>query len=228
MRNLPKKMSYQRTLFSLLCLCIFISISAYGQYPLLEKENQFKPGIYKNLKELQENAPSVQLNSDTNIKSKKHTETFSRHESVQYFLKMKKRKYKEIGFIFGFCDGKQVYISSAQPERFWARKPFYALELQGRYNFIAKREYGDSFMMTPTPVAGGGMAMTPSGGGRTVNFYMFDMNTGEFLPVSKKSLKKELVQYPDLLNQYKDDKNRNGKTARYIKKLIDMKNQSLH
>ena len=217
-------MRYQRTLFFVLCLCMFFSISVYGQYPLLEKEIQLKPGIYKNLQELQENAPSVPLNS--NIKSKYFKQAFISHETVQYFLKMKKRRCKEIGPVFGFCDGKKVYITSTQPRSFSAKTPFYALELHGRYNFVARKEYDDPFMM-PVPVAGGGMGMHSSSA-KMVNFYIFDMNTGAFLPITKESLKKELIVYPELLNRYNNDKIRNGKTARYIKELIDQKNLSLN
>lgn len=216
-------MQSKRTLFFILYLFMFFSVSAYGQHPLLEKEIQLKPGIYKNLQELQQNAPSVKL--DSKIKSKNFNQTFISHKTVQYFLKMKKRKCKETGYIFGFCDGRQVYITSAQPGPFSAKTPFYALELHGRYNFVARKEDGHPTLV-PIPVAGGGMGMSP-GSTNMVNFYIFDMNTAEFLSVTKNSIKKELSPYPELLNRYKEDKKRKGKTERYIKELINQKNLAM-
>ncbi|MDY8136602.1 hypothetical protein [Aquimarina sp. 2201CG5-10] len=75
-----------------------------------------KKGIYKNFEEFKNNSPSIELDYNVLKTEKKTAGIFAKEMTDFYYLDINKKSAKEIGRVFGFSDGKNIYINEFNPK----------------------------------------------------------------------------------------------------------------
>jgi len=168
--------------------------AANAQNLIVDDSLNLKRGIYKTYKEFKFNSPSIPLDYDiqgeliiyTNLMQ---AETYTHRDSC-YTLKIEKEKTDEIGPIWGFCDGKNVFINretsiTSGKVIFKPYSKFYKILYIGRYCYFS--------------------LAYRSGGGFTHGILAIDFNTGELLELNKKKLKKYISKDEKLLQDYNND-----------------------
>ena len=95
----------------LILIILFFAFSkAFAQYPIISDVEK-KPGVYRDYKEFKNNNPSIKL--DYQIVSKQVD--LSEVSSIKvYALDIPKDKSRDIGSVFGFCDGKRIFMVSSE------------------------------------------------------------------------------------------------------------------
>jgi hypothetical protein len=177
------------------CFCIIMQV-AYTQNLIVDDSLNLKRGIYKTYKEFKFNSPSIPLDCDiqwniilyTNLMQ---TATYT-HRDTCYTLKIEKDKTNEIGPVWGFCDGKNVFINretsiTSGKVIFKPYSKFYKILFIGRYCYCS--------------------VAYNSGGGFTYGILAIDFNTGELLELNKKKLKKYISKDEKLLQDYNNEEN---------------------
>jgi len=126
-----------KTIIHLFILCV-ISQICYSQNLITDENTVLKRGIYKTFDEFKTNTPSLDLSYE--IKGYVNALESPYHDSI-YNLKIEKNKTKEIGLVWGFCDGKNVYVNMSR-DYFSGKKvfkpgsDFYKLLLVDRYCYF--------------------------------------------------------------------------------------------
>ncbi|MCX6246569.1 MAG: hypothetical protein NTW10_02445 [Bacteroidetes bacterium] len=191
---------------ALFCSCILMQV-AYTQNLIVDDTLALKKGIYKTYQEFKLNSPSIPL--DYNIQAEilvysnlSQVEAFT-HRDTCYTLKIEKEKANETGTVWGFCDGKNVYINretsiSSGKVIFKPYSKFYKLLFIGRYCYF-KVAYR-------------------SGGGFTYGILAIDFNSGELLELSKNKVKKYISKDEKLYHDFNNEGSWNDSTFfRYLK-----------
>lgn len=158
----------------------------------------YKKGIYRSFEEFKYNNPSI-------------TE-FSAEKSrlwIKDNVTGAKRKVKNKDKVWGFCDGKQVYV-------LWRK--YNPIEIIDRYSYFQERGVriatvvtGYPLMIIPLPV--------PYRVQVVINF-----NNGKMFVLSKKMMRTILAQDPELLDMFKHELNKKQKFEKYIR-LYNQRNK---
>ncbi len=94
--------------------------SVKAQNLLNTNSSTLKKGIYKNFEEFKNNSPSMDLEYTILSKQKDTGGVLNRlitnGKTSFYYLDISKEQTKEIGKIYGFSDGKNVYINEFNPK----------------------------------------------------------------------------------------------------------------
>ncbi len=160
--------SKQHTLATLLLL--FVGCILLNAQDIATTESiGLKKGIYKNFEEFKNNSPSIPLNYKV-IKIDYETGgILERKEALLYQLKITKEEGKKIGRVYGFSDGKNVYINEYMPKL----RP---VVLFSKVGFI-----GSYCLFEFTPFKNVNSILSTN--------RLIDMNTGKVVKLSKKVLK---------------------------------------
>ena len=86
-----------------------ISVFSFAQFPILS-DTLLKPGIYKSFEEFRNNNPSQKLAGEIKSHNVKYNTNGSFEYLKVYFQDVEKEEVKSIGKVFGFSDGKNIYI----------------------------------------------------------------------------------------------------------------------
>lgn len=131
----------------------------------------FKSGIFKSFDEFRYGNPSIELNCQ--VLKKKHS--VGKGQVISYKLDLDNKKRKTMGKVFGFCDGKDVYIDNNYPNPS-SNPEFVKMEYLYKYYFYEYVKY--------IPIMSGSMVtIVPS------RLQMIlDMNTGEVRTLNKQTL----------------------------------------
>lgn len=118
---------------------IVLSFKSFAQYPILSDSIK-KAGIYRTFEEFKNNNPSIILdfiNSAYKIESfaRKYGNIGNRKSINVYGLNCDERISTNIGYIFGFCDGNKIYITS-EVTQYPHHKSFYEIEYLNRYSYF--------------------------------------------------------------------------------------------
>jgi hypothetical protein len=177
----------------LFCSCIIMQ-KAYSQSLILDDSLNLKKGIYKTYKEFKFNSPSISLDCDIQAELIVYTNllqsaTYTNRDTF-YTLKIEKEKANEIGPVWGFCDGKNVYVNretsiSSGKVIFKPYSKFYKILFTGRYCYFSLGYR--------------------SGGGFTHGILAIDFNTGELLELNRNKLKKYISKDKELLQDYNNE-----------------------
>jgi hypothetical protein len=168
--------------------------AAYSQNLIVDDIPNLKKGIYKTYQEFKFNSPSIPLDYDiqkeiilyTNLMQ---TATYTNRDTA-YTLNIDKEKANEIGPVWGFCDGTNVFINretsiSSGKVIFKPYSKFYKILFIGRYCYCT--------------------VGYRSGGGFTYGLLGIDFNTGELLDINKKRLKKYISKDAEIMQDYNND-----------------------
>lgn len=172
----------------------------------LQNENNLKAGIYKNFEEMKYNNPSGEFVYQVTTKSK----NYNQGQLDIYSIDIEKSKAKSIGKVFGFSDGKNVYINENSP----SLRPgteFVKVETLNRYYYFQKIE--------PIVIPTGTTVVTVL---KLVQKVM-DMNTGEITILNNKNLKELMADNPRLLNEFDKESQKNTKLKEYLIRYMDKK-----
>ena len=199
-----------------LCFVLLTLFPLYASSQSIFLTSDFQKGIYANAKEFLTNSPSISLEGIT-IKStnkylatnlivtqsewddrlKRDIELFKGDvftlEVKELFYDSTNKKVKRKDY-WGFCDGQRVYINSREHIKSWHYVGLYFL---GRYSY---------FKQTGTPTM---LSNDRHNNYFAMDEYVVDSNTGKIIRLSRRELKKILVNAP--LIQYKLNNGRYGR-----------------
>jgi hypothetical protein len=172
----------------------------------LQNENNLKAGIYKNFEEMKYNNPSGEFVYRVTTKSKK----YNQDQLYLYSIDIDKRKARSIGKVFGFSDGKNVYINENSPS-LGPSTEFVKVEFMDRYYYYEN--------IQPIVIPTGTTVVTVLKLVQKVK----DMNTGEVTILNNKSLKELIAGNPQLLNEYDNESQKNRKLKEYLIRYLNSK-----
>ena len=188
----------------LLFIASFILFKSDKQEYIVDKEVALKPGFYRNFQEFKTNSPSVAFhNYPLTTVSKGYGFLNATGEVVYYRVSMEKSLAKKIGNVYGFCDGKNIYLNP-EISLFRPNLKFTKLDYLGRYCY-----YEDL-----------GYKSVPTGNGMASNTYLdekaLDINTGEIISLSKKTLKEIMTNDAQLLEDFTNETKKNKVLKAYL------------
>jgi hypothetical protein len=158
----------------------------------MHNENHLVPGFYRNLEELKYNNPSDKFNYAV---TEQHRKYFG-GEINTYKIDIDKLKAREIGKVFGFSDGKNLYLnedsSSLRPSTEFARA-----EYHGKYYYF------ETVLQIPVS-SGTTVILVPK-----IEQKIMDMNSGEIIILNNKNLKELISDNQLLLAEFENSSHKN-------------------
>ncbi|MGZ0016197.1 hypothetical protein [Yeosuana sp. AK3] len=119
--------------YHLFPILLLVQFTVNSQH-LIINDTIYKEGIYKTFEEFKYNKPSIRFNY--NIITENNGYDISNNENQVSFYKVliNKKEGKSIGTVFGFCDGKNVYINDGLP-KLSPETEFYKIEYFGKFSY---------------------------------------------------------------------------------------------
>jgi hypothetical protein len=171
----------------LILIILFFSFSnAFAQYPILNDSIK-KPGIYRTFEEFRNNQPSIVMNFKIASEEVKYGSIGFRKALMTYGLDFSAKMSQNIGLIYGFCDGKDIFIVSKTPTLSHYTS-FFKIEHLGQI-CVFKYTYESVLAVTAVYML--------TGGTRILN-----LKNGESLNLNKKNLKKIIKAKPELAARF--------------------------
>jgi hypothetical protein len=181
----------------------------FAQYPIIS-DSEKKPGIYKDYTEFRNNSPSIKLDYPILTNQIELSATSS---LKVYALDIPKKESREIGNVFGFCDGKRIFIVSSEgtilPNDLH-KFVFYKVE------YFLKYAVYDAIQNKTEMTMDGSGTMSMSGGGQAKQTFIFNFETGEIAALTKNRLKQILADKPALLEKFKKQSNKDDYLKKYL------------
>ena len=190
----------------LLFIATLFIVKSDKQEFIVDKKVALKPGFYRNFEEFKTNNPSVAFaNYPITKVSRGYGFLNSAGEIASYRVVMDKSAAKKIGNVYGFCDGKNIYIN---PEitLFKPKKEFAKLEYLGRYCYYEER-------VLQTVYTGMG---TGSSTGPVLEEKALDINTGKIIILSKKTIREIMVNDTQLMADFTNDSKKRKVLKEYL------------
>ena len=179
----------------MILVLLSISFFSIGQ-KLIHECDELKVGIYKNFNEFKTNSPSIEFNYQVICDTIRYKIPSTRKRLVRYKIDIDKKTSKTIGNVFGFCDGKHVYINDKNP-RLRPRTNFSRIERLAPYCYFV--------VLDKAYMRGGGQY-----GGSFISFVsekLVNIDTGEILDFTRRNLREEiLVHHEELLHAFDNEK----------------------
>lgn len=195
----------------LILIILFLGFSkAFAQYPIIADQEK-KPGIYRDYNEFKNNNPSIKLDYEIISEEIKLSETSS---LKTYALDIPKKESREIGDVFGFCDGKRIFMVASEgailPNDLH-KFVFYKVEYLLKYAVFDVIQNNPQFTMN-----GANGAMSMDGTNQTKKTLIFNFETGGTTTLTKNSLKEIISDKPELLEKFKKQSNKNDYLKKYL------------
>lgn len=180
----------------------------------LQNTITFESGLYKTFEELKYNNPSVKLNFDITSKTQQVGMGKNAEKVTNYRLDLSRRKAKSIGEIYGFSDGKNIYINTIGGRTGYA-KDFVKIQMYNRYGFFSS--IGHTTIVV-------GSVVTSS---VYVVHNLLDMNTGEIIELNNKKMREIMSDDKELLEAFEDESRKQLKIPEYMHSYLKrMMNQN--
>jgi len=183
---------------------------SYKEFPIV-KDSIKRPGIYRTFEEFRSNSPSEKLVGvviavDTKYRSSIFNDPYF---FKSYKIDVSKEVGRDIGSVFGFCDGHRFYIArGALDSSRITNASFYEVSYIGRFCVYDAINYSSSINTLPNmPV----MSSFPEKG---VN--IIEMITGESKVLNISRLKKIIADNTVLLEQFKKEENKSEQLKKYL------------
>ena len=180
-------------------LVLLTTTICYGQTPIYLSDT-LKKGIYKNFLELKTNYPSIPLEYEIQeFEEVKNLLKLSKLAKA-YKLNIDKGIGKQFGEVYGFCDGKHVYINPNAP-KLGPKTPFSKLESLNVLSYFESndcsvdRNYGTNCERRRR---------------------VLDFRTGEVTLLSLKNFMELISDDPELKKQFKKEKKKKQALDDYI------------
>jgi hypothetical protein len=175
---------------------------------LIINDTVYKAGIYRTFEEFKYNNPSIDFNYGITTKNRGYGFLNAAGQVTYYRIMINKKLGKSIGNVFGFCDGKNVYINESLP-RLSPKTGFMRIEYFGKYCY-----YEDRFCTTV--YTGNGTTQSCELDEKLIN-----INTGEVIRLSKKTLRELIANDTKLLNEFNEQSQKNKKLKEFAIRYIE-------
>jgi len=169
----------------------------------LRNDNNYKPGIFKSFDEFKYGNPSVEL--DCQVMNSKHN--YWKGKLNYYKLNIDKKNRQALGKIFGFSDGKDVYIDFAYP-KLNSNPEFVKMEYLFKYFYF---EYVKNI-----PVYSGSIVTIVP----TLVQTLLDINTGEVRVLNKQTIKDIIANDQVLLEEFNNTSEKDKVLKEYLVKYL--------
>jgi len=178
-------------------------ITSFSQELIYKQKDKLKPGVYRNFEEFKTNSPSVEWKYYVKQTTSNYV-TFSSSGTVIFGkLVMEKEERKSFGSIYGFCDGKNIFIIPNY-------KNGVILKRKTSFNkvvYLGRYVYYESFTS---------VNMGEYGSSKTLDRRFLNINNGDNYSLDKNSLRTVLSQDNDLLYQFENEKRKNKVLKEYL------------
>jgi hypothetical protein len=195
-------------------LLIFVSIlfysSAFSQALITDADVTWKKGIYRNFEEFKFNNPSLEL-TYTVLENKESYGFFGTGgDCIYYTFTIEKDESKSIGSIYGFCDGRLIYINTNELEKLHKAK-FTLLQNVGLYSYYDHiiENYSGGAMSPGGQFNGGGTS-------KSLETTIIDINNGNKITLNNRSLKNILKDDNALYTEYMNLEEKNIYMYKYL------------
>ncbi|UPT71726.1 MAG: hypothetical protein M0D53_05195 [Flavobacterium sp. JAD_PAG50586_2] len=195
----------------LILIILFLGVAkAFAQYPIIS-DLEKKPGVYRDYNEFKNNRPSIKLEYPI---IDKQIELSATSTLKVYALDISKKESREIGNVFGFCDGKRIFIVSSDgtilPNDLH-KFVFYKVEYLLKYAIFDVLSNNTQF--TTDAMTG---SMEFGGTNQTKKTMFFNFATAELTTLTKNRLKEILSDKPELLEKFKKQSNKEDYLKKYL------------
>jgi len=193
-------------------IIFFITLITAAYYTksqnLIIDDTVYKPGIYRTFEEFKYNNPSIDLNYEVTPKDRGHKEV----RVTYYYIMIDKKMRKEIGRVFGFSDGNNVYVRHSL-SKLGPKNGFARIEYFGNYCYFesiyCKHFYESNFITYP----------------HTYQCRLFpriiDIDSGEIIRLTTWTLRELIADDPELLNEFSNESQKNEKLKEYIIRYLE-------
>jgi len=207
----------------LILIPIFLSMFLWtNAQKLIISDSIYKIGIYKDFQEFKYNNPSIEFNYKITTKNRRYGFLLLGGKVTFYKIVIDRKKGKSIGEVFGFCDGKNIYINPNYV-LLKSRTCFSKIEYLGQYSYFedisTKRTFrAPTYMATPT-----GGSFVGGGGGITYHLRrnVIDLGSATVSILDKKFLRLFIANDNELLNEFNNESNKNKKIKEYFIKYFE-------
>jgi len=165
----------------------------------LRNDNNFKPGIYKNFDEFRYGNPSIEFNGQVS------TNHYSGKGRIANY---KLDSGRDLGKIFGFSDGGNVFINTSYP-KLTSNPTFVKMEYLQKYYFYEYIKY--------IPVISGSMTTIMP----ILVQMILDVNTGQVRILNNQTLREILVNDQLLLDEFNRTSGKNKVLKVYLLKYME-------
>ncbi len=167
----------------------------------LQNLNKFQPGVYRNFEEMKYNNPSAPIENKifSNV-----VKLGGQQQVTFYKLDRTRSQAKEQGKLFGYSDGKNLFIE--QREGMGLRKNFVKIENFGKYGYFEDIQHVQAGTTT-YPI---------------LRLYLIDMNSGEITLMDKKHVKELLAADPILLEEFNNESKKDKKLKEYLIRYLEI------
>ena len=167
----------------------FVSI---GVSQNILEDTIYEAGIYRTFDEFKNNSPSIPFHYEVILKQRGYGAFFTEGKVDFYKIVIDKVKAKECGEIFGFSDGKNLFVLEHN-RKLTPKTEFVKIsEIIGSYCYYETRGMTSYYNIN---------------GGTSYSYYLkqvlLKMSTGTHFELTQKDVKEMLAKYPDLLDQFK-------------------------
>ena len=199
--------------YILIIIFILLQFSSNAQKKIYEDSIVLKKGIYKSFEELRDNNPSLALNYTIIQESLGFGFLSLEGSHIYYRLNTQTNKdVKDIGTIWGFCDGKNIYINTGMP-KLKKNTHFELVQFLG-YNSIFETVVTKQNIGVYTGIGYGGGASVSST--RMLECNILNFAKGEVVNISKSNLKSIISSDSVLFKQFKNEDVKNEKIKDYL------------
>lgn len=175
----------------------------------LRNDNNYKPGIFKSFDEFKYGNPSVELSYQViNIKH-----NYGKGQLSYYKLNLIKKNRQALGKIFGFSDGKDIFIDINYP-KLNSNPEFVKMEYLYKYCYFEYVKYIPIF-------TGSTGTIVPS-----LVQKLLDINTGEVLVLNKETIREILANDPSLLKEFNNTPGKDKVLKEYLIKYLQKHNMN--
>lgn len=195
-------------------VALFALTCVYARAQNILTDTLFKKGIYRTFEEFKTNSPSFELNYTV----KSYSSPMPMNDWTSYKLDAEKEASREIGPVYGFCNGYSIYVANKPAE---IHKPaFEQVQYVGPYSFYQDQGGLDvEPRLMPNGTIGVGTGSMP------IYDKIIDMETGEVTILTNKVLKKIMADNPPLLAEFKKDQKKQFRRMKYLKRYFEQKKQ---
>lgn len=169
--------------------CVLVAVYLYDI-------GKYKRGIYKSFEEFKYNNPSLALN----IETKRLVQKFA-GDTIGFVAQfdISRQKAKEIENCYGFCDGNNIFLAR-NGLKIGARRVYDQIEIIGCYGYYRI-----------VSIAFTGNVAVP-----VVYSYLVNLNTGEVILMTIKSIKNIIENNIELLTEFNNDKHKRSNAKEYL------------
>ena len=181
---------------------MLVSVRGLSQTVIIDDNIVFKKGLYRDFDEFKFNNPSLPLNYAVDTVEYANVDLLNNPISHKvYRLKIDSKEAKTLGSLFGFCDGRYVYINE------YNKNVTEKLDFE-QLQFIGLFSYFETYMFMPGELGAPNSSMIS---GKVLN-----SNNGEIIDITKNTLHTLFENDSLLLLQFENEKNKQMKIKDFI------------